>query len=208
MTKKEIYERVVQLTAELAKTKVAERIFDAAAEGNVAKTQKIIDIFPSFYPGLYQRIVEFGIEFNRLIGESKEDRERRNKILESCEVMMYALAETEIIAKIARAVEAGEADKVQEVIGTFLNEYEGLSKNLVYFQEEYLEYRKDNKTGLEGAIFGVMPDEANGVFVFDPDAIDTLSFYVSISLLTFLMCISSMMLRIQQVRFLMLFAML
>ena len=60
MTKKETYERIVQLTAELAKTGVAEKIFTSANEGDSAKTQEAIDAFPKEYPELNDKIVDFG----------------------------------------------------------------------------------------------------------------------------------------------------
>lgn len=103
MTKREIYEQVVSLTAELAKTKVAEEIFDSAKAGDPIKTQEAIDSFPKKYPELYAKIVSFGKSFNKLIDESA--------------------------------------------------------------------------TGEDGAIFGTKSDEANGIFVFDTDMIDALSFY-------------------------------
>ncbi len=73
MTKKEIYEQVVELTAKLAQTKVAERIFGAATEGNVAKTQQIIDSFPENYPELSQKIVSFGQKFNKFVTAYEAD---------------------------------------------------------------------------------------------------------------------------------------
>lgn len=178
MTKNEIYESVVRLTAELAQTNVAQKIFNAAAEGNAVKAQTIIDVFPVFYPELYQKIVDFGKDFNELVGESEEDKEKRSTILQNCEVMMYNLAQTKVIAQIAKAAETGDPTKVQEVIDTFKKDYSVFAENLMNFQEEYTAYRDANKTGHEGAIFGTKTDEENGTFVFDTNVIDALSFYV------------------------------
>lgn len=71
MTKKEIYEQVVALTAGLARTKVAEKIFSFANEGDPVKTQEVIDNFPKEYPELNQKIVSFGEKFNKLIDDAK-----------------------------------------------------------------------------------------------------------------------------------------
>ena len=178
MTKNEIYESVVRLTAELAQTNVAHKIFNAATEGDAVKAQTIIDVFPVFYPELYQEIVDFGKEFNKLVGESEEDKKEFRAILQDCEVMMYNLAQTKVIAQIAKAAETGNPTKVQEVIDTFKKEYSAFAEDLVNFQEEYTAYRDADKTGFEGAIFGTETDSNNGVFVFDTSIIDALSFYV------------------------------
>lgn len=179
MTKKEIYEQVVRLTTELAQTKVAEKIFNAATEGDAVKTQTIIDAFPIFYPELNQKIISFGKEFNKLIGESEEDNRRYEKICENCQNMMYYLAETKVISQIAKAVETGEPTKVQEVIDTFKKEYPYFANNLLKFQEKFTNfYNNVNKTGYEGSIFGTNADEENDIFKFDANVIDVLSFYV------------------------------
>ena len=178
MTKNEIYEQVVRLTAELAETKVAKAIFAAATEGEAVKAQTIIDVFPVFYPELYQKIVDFGKEFNKLVGDSEEDKEKRSTILQSCEVMMYSLAQTKVIAQIAKAAETGDPRKVQEVIDTFKKDYSGFVEDLMNFQKEYNEYRDTHRKGNKGEIFGAEIDEENGIFVFDTNVIDALSFYV------------------------------
>lgn len=71
MNKKEIYERIVQLTAELAKTGVAKEIFSSADAGDAVQTQKIIDDFPKEYPELNDKIVSFGDELNKFIEDGK-----------------------------------------------------------------------------------------------------------------------------------------
>jgi len=178
MTKNEIYESVVRLTAELAQTNVAQKIFNAATEGDAVKAQTIIDAFPIFYPELYQKIVDFGKEFNKLVGDSEEDKEDFKKLLENCEFMMYDLAQTKVIAQIAKAAEAGDPTEVQEVIDTFKKDYSVFAEKLLNFQEEYTAYRDAHMTGHEGNIFGTKTDEENGIFVFDTNVIDALSFYV------------------------------
>ena len=138
MVKTEIYNKVVQLTAELAQTHVAEKIFKAVAERDSVKAQKIIDTFPEFYPELYQKIVDFGKEFNKLIGRSEEDEEEFKKILERCEVIMYDLAETKVIDKIAKASETEDPTKIKEVIDTFKNEHSYFVNKLMDFQKNIL----------------------------------------------------------------------
>ncbi len=176
MTKKEIYEQVVRLTAELAQTKVAKNIFSAAAKGDAVKAQSIIDTFPVYYPELNKKIVSFAEEFNKLVGDTPEDDEERREILKNCEILMYCLAETKIISQIAKATETGDALKIQEVINTFREENSSLAENLINFQEEYNQYYYNLHTGLEGSIFGTEVDEENGVFIFDPNIIDASSF--------------------------------
>lgn len=178
MTKNEIYERVVRLTTELAQTKVAEKIFNAAIEGDVVKTQTIIASFPVYYPELYQKIVDFGKEFNKLVGDSEEDKEDFKKLLGNCEIMMYNLAQTKVIAQIAKAAETGDSTKIQEVIDTFKKDSSVFAENLLNFQEEFTKYFDEHQTGNEGSIFGTETDEENGVFLFDTNIIDALSFYL------------------------------
>lgn len=175
MTKKEIYEQVVRLTKELAQTKVAEKIFKAAKEGDALKTQMIIDAFPEYYPELNQKIVSFGKEFNKLVGDSEEDNAKFKEIREQCEFLMYGLAETKVIEQIATS--AANAGELQNIILNFIQEYSDFSQELREFQEEFTKYRNEHKTGNEGAIFGKEVDEENGIFVFDTNVIDALSFY-------------------------------
>lgn len=178
MTKKQIYEQVVQLTDELAQTKLAKKIFSVALEGDAVKAQTIIDAFPYHYPELNQKIVDFGRKFNKLVGDSQEDKEDMKRILQACETMMYGLAQTKIIEQIVKAVETGNPTKLQEVIVNFKEEYAGFTKNLIEFQKEYNEYRDSHQNGDEGAIFGSETDEDNGVYIFDTNVIDALSFYL------------------------------
>lgn len=178
MTKKEIYDVVVRLTAEVSETKVAEMIRDATAEGDAVKTQRIIDAFPMYYPKLYQKISDFGREFNKLVGASAEDIEKCDKIHEDGDGLMCAIARTNVIEQIILAMKTENPIKVQEAIGTFQKENSCLVQNLINFQERYAKYREDCSTGLEGSIFGVEADEDKGVFVFDTNIIDSLSFYV------------------------------
>ena len=178
MTKNEIYEKVVRLTEELANTKVAKKIFSVALEGDAVKAQTIINAFPYYYPELNQKIVDFGQEFNKLVGNSEEDSEDMKRMLQACETTMYGLAQTKIIDQIAKAVETGDPTKLQEVIVNFKKEYSGFTENLTKFQKEYNEYRDSHENGDKGAIFGSETDEDNGIYVFDTNVIDALSFYL------------------------------
>lgn len=182
MTKKEIYEQVVHLTDELAQTKVAEKIFKAAKEGDALKTQMIIDAFPEYYPELNQKIVSFGEKFNKLVGDSEEDNAKFKEIREQCEFVMSGLARTKVIEKIAEATDVGDATKLQEVISNFKQEYPDFAGNLMNFQQEYNKYFDNHQTGHEGEIFGTETNEEKGVFAFDTNIIDALSFYVFIIL--------------------------
>ena len=178
MTKKEIYEQVVRLTSELKETKIAEKIFIAAAEGDAVKIDTIISVFPEYYPELHQRILSFGKEFNKLVGDSEESKARFKKVLQDCSSIMYDLADTKIIGQVAEAVEAGDAQKVLETIRDFKEQYSYFSVVLLVFQKEYTEYRSSLGSSHEGEIFANEADEENGVFVFDTNIIDPLSFYL------------------------------
>ena len=177
MTKKEIYERVVRLTTELSQTHIPEKIFNAAIEGDYKKVDAIIDAFPEYYPNLYQEIINFGDEFNKLVGDSPEDNARMKKVLQDSETMMYALGRTKIIDRIAEAEEQENPQKLMEVIKEFKKDYEGLSENILKFQKESNEFWDKPTTGNEGAIFGIETDEENGVFEFNTNIIDARSFY-------------------------------
>lgn len=100
MTKQEIYENVVQLTAQLKVTNVAVEIFETAKTGDVKAVENVFERFKNEKSELYQRIVAFGEEFDEMI-----------------------------------------------------------------------------VTGREGEIFGEEEDIEEGIYVFDPEKIDALSFY-------------------------------
>lgn len=137
MTKNEIYERVVQLTGELAQTKVAQKIFAVAMQGDAKKAQAIIDAFSEYYPELYQKISSFGEEINKLAG-----------------------------AWAMKKVEEEFKEKGLSIFG---------DNNAKYVEE--VKKLSGGATGWEAAIFGKETDEENGLFIFDPNIIDVLSFY-------------------------------
>lgn len=182
VTKQEIYEQVVRLTTELAQTKIAEKIFSAAAERDAVRVDMIIDAFPQYYPELYQRIISFGEEFNKLVGDSAEDNARFDEIMQQCCHLMYNLAQTNVIGQIAEVADTGDASELFDVITNFKQEHSYFAKELVEFQTEYNKYRDVDTTGCEGQIFGTEADVENGVFVFDTNVIDALSFYFLIIL--------------------------
>ena len=178
MTKKEIYENIVRLSAEISKTQIAEKIFDAAEAGDVTTVDAIFDAFPEFYPELHQEIVCFGEAFNQLVGDSPEDNEKIKSILEDGENLMYELGRYRLIDKIFKAIEDDDAQKLLEVMNEFKNETSAFSERLIYFQKDCNEFWDNHKNGNKGRIFGGEADEEKGIFVFDTDIIDVLSFYV------------------------------
>ena len=178
MTKNEIYEQVVSLTSELAKTSVAPNIIAYAADGDAVTVQAIIDAFPIYYPELYAEIEDFGIKFNKLVGESEEDEAEQEKVYRNCEMLMYDLAQTKIISQMAETSELGDFTKLKEVVDNFKKNDSALVKKLISFQKDFEKYEECNKTGLEGIIFGIKADDKKGMFVFDPNKIDALSFYL------------------------------
>ena len=183
MTKKEIYKQIVRLTSKIEQTKIAERIFNAVANKDAEKVDTIVEAFPEYYPELYSEIVTFGKKYKKLVKDSEEDNEKFRKVLEKCEGTMYSLAQTKIIMQIAEAEETGDAEKIAGVIKEFKEKYPYFVENLLNFQKEYTEFREEySRIGNEGTIFGKENDEENGVYVFNADIIDALSFYILIIL--------------------------
>lgn len=70
MTKKQIYETIVSLTAEITTTKVGPMLFEAAKE-NGQKVQEVCENFVDQYSDLYDKMFTFSDEFVKLIEESK-----------------------------------------------------------------------------------------------------------------------------------------
>lgn len=66
MTKQEILEKVLRLTDELASTGIAKKIFDAVETGEVEKVKEVDETFKKENQKLYQEIVTFGEEYNKL----------------------------------------------------------------------------------------------------------------------------------------------
>ena len=178
MTKGEIYNLVVRLTEELKRTEVPQRVTEAMIEGDAYTIDIIFDAFPSYYPFLYDQILEFGEVFNELVGDSASNEKKFEEIMEDCSYVMYNLAETNIFLKLVEASEAGDEKKLLEIINDFRKKNHCLVRTLVDFQSEFNGFRNDGKTGYEGQIFGLETDEENGVFALDTNEIDAMSFYV------------------------------
>lgn len=179
MTKREIYEQVVRLTSEIAETKIAQKIFDAAMYGDVEKTDMIINAFPYYYPELYERIVSFGDEFNELGERFRVNNKMRDEVMLDIMQFMQVLVQTGYIGLISETVRTGKAQKLQEAINDLERKYPYFNQELLALQNQYNKLLYDDThTEHEGKIFGTKVDEENGVFVFDTNIIDVLSFYV------------------------------
>lgn len=178
MTKGEIYNLVVRLTEELKRTEVPQRVTEAILEGDVYTIDIIFDAFPSYYPFLYEQILEFGDVFNELVGDSASSKKKFDEIMEDCSYVMYNLAETNIFSQLVEASEAGDDKKLLEIINDFRKKNHCLVRTLADFQNEFNGFRDDGRTGYEGMVFGSETDEADGVFAFDTNEIDAMSFYV------------------------------
>lgn len=178
MTKQEIYSQVVRLTKELAKTGIPERVFDAASLGDVDQIDTIFEAFPSYYPCLYDEITEFGWQYNDLVGDSAEDNEEADEVWRECASLMLDIAESNIIIDLSDAEETGDPEEVMDTLVNYKEQNWAFTKRLLNFQKMYNNMRNNAKTGLEGAIFGPKFDSENGIYVYDPDTIDPLSFYV------------------------------
>ena len=172
MTKKEIYEQVVRLTSEVAQTKIAEKIFGAAANGEASRVEMIFDVFSLYYPDLYERIIDFGNNFNKLIGRTDEELEEfTNCFVSPSSKLMYDLATSKVIGQINEAYHTGDVSKVFEVIDNFKREHSVLAEDFVEYDKKLNEFLDNHPNGDEGLIFGVETDEANEVFAFDADII-------------------------------------
>ncbi len=178
MTKQEIYEQVVRLTRELAETGIVEKIFDATALYDPDRIDTIFEAFPDFYPELYDEIVEFGWKYNALVGDSAEDNLELAKLWQEGASLMYVLAETNIISDLSDAEETGDPDEVMDTIVDYKEKNLLSIRRLLDFQKKYNDVRNNAGTGTEGAIFGPETDVGNGMFVFDTNVIDALSFYI------------------------------
>lgn len=173
MTKEEIYDKILYLTSELANTRIAEKIFDAVDNEEAERVNSIIAAFPDYYPALYQKIIDFGEEYNALVGNNEEYEAKHNEFLEKCKYYMSALMSSGVIGQIA---ETDDTDKLQQIIATFKREYPEFSKKLVEFQKDCNLKQKWMPTGTEGKIFAAKADEEH--VVFDYKLIEPLSFYV------------------------------
>lgn len=83
VTKQEIYNTIVSLTAEIKATDLGAKLFEAAkVDGN--KVKEVAETFMSEYPELYQKMCNFADEYNELIDKGidiaifgpEEDKER------------------------------------------------------------------------------------------------------------------------------------
>ena len=70
MTKKQIYETIVSLAAEITTTKVGPMLFEAAKESG-QKVEEVCENFVAQYTDLYDKMFTFSDEFVKLIEESK-----------------------------------------------------------------------------------------------------------------------------------------
>ena len=178
MTKQEIYDKVVELTDALQETGLVTELFDVIHYEGFKEVDKILDVFHHYYPDLSEAIEHFGRNFNKMIGESKEDEEDLKMLLDQGE-LLYNLAESGIIREIANADSLGDNQKVLELIKKFHQEHgEGLEWNLRMYQLHFDEFRSREITGHEGEIFGPETDVEAGIHLYDPDEIDALSLFL------------------------------
>lgn len=74
MTKQQIYNTIVSLTAEIKTTDVGLKLFEAAkSEGQ--KVKEVSETFKRENPELYQKMCSFTTEFNKLVEESETGHE-------------------------------------------------------------------------------------------------------------------------------------
>lgn len=72
MTKAEVYEQIVRLTADIKYSGYAKKLFEAAKEEKIIEFNQIYEEFMEEYQDVYQQIVWFGDEFNRTIEASEK----------------------------------------------------------------------------------------------------------------------------------------
>lgn len=75
MTRHEIHAKVIELTNEVYSTNVAQEIFAAAFTDEPSEVQKVFDSFEAENPELYQKLVDFGEEFNQAHEEGETGHE-------------------------------------------------------------------------------------------------------------------------------------
>lgn len=72
MTKTEIYEQIVRLTADIKYSGYAEKLFKAAKQEKITEFNRLYGEFMEEYQDIYQQIIWFGDEFNRSIEASEK----------------------------------------------------------------------------------------------------------------------------------------
>ena len=178
MTKQEIYGQIVRLTLRLKKTGMPQRICWALADDDVEEIDTLIDAFPMYCPGLYNQIYTFGQVFGKLVGDSEEENEEFKAVQEDCGNMMFRLAETGVISRIAESIEVGDDKQVLKIIKEYCKENSFFVANLIKFQYMFTQFCSSRKSGKEGEIFDLEPDEEKGIFAFDEKTIDAMSFFL------------------------------
>lgn len=66
MTKQEIYEKIVRLTAELTVINIASKIFEAAKTGEPEEVETVFETFKKENSKLHQEIIDFGEKYNEI----------------------------------------------------------------------------------------------------------------------------------------------
>lgn len=98
MTKQEIYEQIVQLTAKLSSTGIAKKIYDTAKTSEAKDVESVVIIFKNENAELYQSLVDFGKKLNEIMvqgvgvfsfGEEKDEFIYDPKKIEA--ISLYAL---------------------------------------------------------------------------------------------------------------------
>ena len=71
MTKQQIYNTIVSLTAEIKTTEVGLKLYEAA-KSNGQKVKEVSETFMTEHPELYQKMCSFATECNKIIKERKK----------------------------------------------------------------------------------------------------------------------------------------
>ena len=71
MTKTEVYELIVRLTADIKWSGYAKKLFEAAKQEKITEFNQLYKGFMEEYQDVYQQIIWFGDEFNRTIEASE-----------------------------------------------------------------------------------------------------------------------------------------
>ena len=181
MTKKEIYEGVVRFTKELEARGISREFLDTLQYAKLFNDYSVIDsnlkMIPYKYADLYTQIVQFGKDFNEMIGDTDEDWLKFYE-LQSQGELLFNISGTGIIREIFKAFDNRDSEKIIKLIEDFHKEHFHLAQETRKYQHDIDDLESRMEKCHDGEIFGPDPDEENGIYVFDINVIDPFSFFL------------------------------
>lgn len=183
MTKKEIYERIVELTGEITQTGYTTKVFNVVKDDDAEAVQVVINAFPYLYPVLYQDILCFGRDFNEFVGDTPEAEEEFEDIHDLGKDSVHSLFEINFFSKMMSAYKSGDAESLKKVFGEFQNKYSEYFKKMLSIEKEYnTRLKKLRRKSHDGGVFGLSDDARKGLHKFNPEVINPVSFFFLVML--------------------------